>query len=48
MISLQHAAAIGRAISEIVIHGDYKTIDLKRFSFNRVLKDEPLKEIDVV
>ena len=45
---LQHAAAIGRAITEIVCYGNYKTIDLKRFGFDRVMRDQPLKEIDVV
>jgi len=45
---LQHAAAIGRAVSELCIHGEYKTINLKRFGFERVLKDNPLNEIDVV
>lgn len=45
---LQHSAAIGRAVSELVIHGAYKTIDLKRFGFERVLRKQPIKEIDVV
>ncbi len=45
---LQHAAAIGRALAEVIIYGGYQTIDLKRFGFNRVLEDMPLKEIDVV
>jgi FAD-dependent oxidoreductase domain-containing protein 1 len=45
---LQHAAAIGRAVSELIIHGEYKTINLSRLGFNRVINDQPLKEIDVV
>jgi FAD-dependent oxidoreductase domain-containing protein 1 len=45
---LQHAAAIGNSVAEMILHGVYKTIDLKRFGFERVLRDEPLKEIDVV
>ena len=45
---IQHAAAIGRAVTELIIHGEYKTINLKRFGFDRVLKDQPLREIDVV
>ena len=45
---LQHAAAIGRAVSELVVEGNFKTIDLNRFSFERVLYDLPVKEIDVV
>ena len=45
---LQHASAIGCAISEYMLYGHYKSIDLNRFSFERVLKNQPLKEIDVV
>ncbi|CAF0803240.1 unnamed protein product [Brachionus calyciflorus] len=45
---LQHSAAIGRAVSELIIHDSYQTIDLKRFGFERVLRNQPLKEIDVV
>lgn len=45
---LQHAAAIGRAVSELILHNEYRTIDLKRFGFQRVLKDQPVNEIDVV
>ena len=45
---LQHAPAIGRAISEIVAQGEYKTIDLTRFGFERVLKDESIEDIGVV
>ena len=45
---LQHAAAIGRAVAELVIQGDYKSIDLRRFGFERVIKGQPVKEIDVV
>lgn len=45
---LQHSAAIGRAVSELILYGSYQTIDLKRFGFERVLRDKPIKEIDVV
>ena len=45
---MQHACAIGNAIAEHVHHGEYKTVDLKRFGFNRVLRDEPLSEVEVI
>ena len=45
---LQHSAAIGRAVSELVIHDAFTTIDLKRFGYERVIRDQPIKEIDVV
>ena len=42
---LQHAAAIGRAISELVCYGSYNTINLKRFGFERVMNDFALNDI---
>ncbi len=45
---LQHAPAIGRAVAELCLYGEYKTLDLKRFGFERVMNKRPLKEIDVV
>lgn len=45
---LQHAAAIGNAITELIIYNKYKKIDLTRFGFERVLFNTPVKEIDVV
>lgn len=45
---LQHSAAIGKAISELILHDTYKTVDLKRFGFERVFRNMPIKEIDVV
>ena len=45
---LQHAPAISRAISELILLGGFKTIDLRRFGFDRVLSMRPLREIDVV
>ena len=45
---LQHACAIGLGVQELIVHNEFRNINLKRFGFERVLKDEPLKEIDVV
>jgi FAD-dependent oxidoreductase domain-containing protein 1 len=45
---LQHACAIGNAVQELICYNQYKAIDLKRFGFERILKDQPIKEIDVV
>ncbi|THD25072.1 FAD-dependent oxidoreductase domain-containing protein 1 [Fasciola hepatica] len=40
----QHAVAIGRAISELILYGHYKTIDLTRFSFDRLCLHEQITE----
>lgn len=45
---LQHAAAAGRAISELIVHGEYRTIDLTRFSIDRVRDGAPLAETAVI
>lgn len=45
---LQKGPAIGRALSELILHGRYETIDLSRLSFQRVLDDAPLHETGFV
>jgi glycine/D-amino acid oxidase-like deaminating enzyme len=42
---LQKGPAIGRALSELLIHGRYQTIDLRRLSYQRVLDNQPLHEV---
>jgi hypothetical protein len=39
---------VGRALSELVTYGSYRTLDLKVFGWERVLKNEPLHEINIV
>ncbi|XP_025114034.1 FAD-dependent oxidoreductase domain-containing protein 1-like [Pomacea canaliculata] len=41
---LQHSIGVGRAIMELIIDGEYKTIDLTRFEFDRFLTDELVNE----
>lgn len=45
---LQQSPAVGRAISELLVHGAYRTIDLARFGYERVLANRPLAELNVV
>lgn len=45
---IQQAPAVGRAISELIIDGRYKTIDLTRLSFNRLILNQPLMEKNIV
>jgi sarcosine oxidase len=45
---LQQSPAVGRATAELIINGKYQSIDLTRFGFERVLRNEPLREINVV
>lgn len=46
---LQQSPAAGRAVSELLLNGNkYKTINLSRFSFERIIKGQPIFEIGIV
>jgi glycine/D-amino acid oxidase-like deaminating enzyme len=45
---LQHSPAVGRALSELVLHGGYRSLDLSRLGWARVLQQQPLRELNVV
>jgi glycine/D-amino acid oxidase-like deaminating enzyme len=45
---LQHSPAVGRALSELVTGSGYRTLDLSRFGWARVLAGRPLREVNVV
>lgn len=40
----QHGPAVGRAVMELILDGEFKTIDLSRFAFDRILLDTPVHE----
>ncbi len=45
---LQQGPATGNAIAEILVHGEYRSIDLTRFGYARILRKEPLFEKNVI
>ena len=45
---LQHAPGIGRALSELITFGEYRTIDLDAFSHARYARGQPLRELNVI
>jgi glycine/D-amino acid oxidase-like deaminating enzyme len=45
---LQQGPASGNAIAELIVHGAFRTIDLSRFGYGRVLRNEPLFEQNVI
>lgn len=45
---LQQGPAAGNAISELVIDGRYRTIDLTRFGYDRIRRNAPLFEKNVI
>ncbi|MFQ6021789.1 MAG: NAD(P)/FAD-dependent oxidoreductase [Acidiferrobacterales bacterium] len=45
---LQQSPAVGRAISELIAFGEYRTLDLSRFSYQRYAANKPIVEANVV
>jgi FAD-dependent oxidoreductase domain-containing protein 1 len=45
---LQQAPAVGRALSELVAFGEFRTLNLDAFGWHRVLTAQPLREVNVV
>ncbi|PAA69778.1 hypothetical protein BOX15_Mlig001411g1, partial [Macrostomum lignano] len=45
---IQHAVAIGRAVSELVLFRQYKTIDLSRMSFERLQTATRIRETGII
>ena len=43
---LQQSPAVGRALAELIAFGEYRTIDLARFGYERVLSGEALREVN--
>jgi glycine/D-amino acid oxidase-like deaminating enzyme len=41
---LMHAPAIGRGLSELLLHGRFQTLDLSRLSYHRILDGTPLHD----
>jgi sarcosine oxidase len=44
---VQQAAAAGRAIADLVVHGAYRTIDLTRLGYARIAENAPFPERNV-
>lgn len=45
---LQQSAAAGRAVSELIVHGGFRTLDLTRFGYERIAEGRPLRELNVI
>jgi glycine/D-amino acid oxidase-like deaminating enzyme len=44
---LMHAPAVGRALSELILHGSFQTLDLTRMGLTRVLTGDPYRELTI-
>ncbi|MFH1766409.1 MAG: FAD-binding oxidoreductase [Gemmatimonadota bacterium] len=45
---LQHSPGIGMALSELILFGEYRTLELRRFGFHRFAANRLIKEENVV
>jgi FAD-dependent oxidoreductase domain-containing protein 1 len=45
---LQHSPGIGMALSELILFGEYRTLDLSRFGFHRFAENTLIREENVV
>ena len=45
---LQQAPAVGRGISEYIAHGEYQSLDLSPLAYERLEKNQPLIERNVI
>ncbi len=45
---LQQSPAVGRAISELLLYGEYRSLDLNPFSYARIAKGKPFVERAVI
>ena len=45
---LQQSPAVGRAVSELIVHGAFQTLDLSPFCYERVPRNEPFLEEAVI
>ena len=45
---LQQAPAAGNAVAELITAGQFETIDLARFGYERIAANRPLREVNVI
>ena len=45
---MQHAAAAGRGVAELLLHGNFCTLDLSPLGFGRLIEGRPLLEANVI
>lgn len=41
---LQHAPAVARGLAELILHGEFRNLDLSLFSYRRVLDNRPIRD----
>jgi FAD-dependent oxidoreductase domain-containing protein 1 len=45
---MQQSPAVGLALAELILFGKYRTLDLGALSYDRLLRREPIREINII
>jgi len=45
---IQQSPAVGRAVAELIVHGDWRTLNLSPFGYERISAGRPIRELNVV
>lgn len=45
---MQHSPGVGRGMSELILHGVYRTLDLSPLAMTRVAANQPLRELNII
>ena len=45
---IQQSPAVGRAVAELIAHGDFHTLNLSPFGYERISAGRPIRELNVV
>ncbi len=45
---LQQAPAVGKALAELIVHGEYRTVDCSAFAWERIRRQRPFRELAII
>lgn len=45
---LQQAPAVGKSLAELIIHGEYRTVDCTAFGYERIRENRPFREMNII
>lgn len=45
---MQHSPGVGRGMSELILHGAYRTLDLSALAVTRLAANQPVRELNII